>query len=259
MDTNTQIGQLGLVELEDAGGATPPLPRVGRRGLLGNEMVARAREFWYGVRPIWWRGCWGLSVSGLENLPKHGAMIFCANHTSHLDAAAILAALPRKLALEVTTVAARDVWGERPLRDLVAKVTTNSVSLERRGDFASGLRMLDAVLREGRPIILFPEGKRSADGEMVEFKEGAAMLAIRNGAPIVPVYIEGADEVMPKGRTWPGTGEIRVSFGKAIFPEQLAGEAREPKREAYARMMEELRRRISAMRGRSSITKASEQ
>src|SRR5215212_6846378 len=147
---------------------------------LGGRLVWAAREFWYGMRPIWWRSYWGLRVSGLENLPGRGAMIFCGNHTSHLDAAAILAALPKEIALEVTTVAARDVWEVKPWRDLVSRVTTNSVPLERKGDFASGFRMLDRVLAEGRPIIIFPEGKRSTSGELEEFKSGAAMLAIRN-------------------------------------------------------------------------------
>src|SRR6267143_6769261 len=187
MNTNNRIIGPEVRELAYAGAATPPLPRVARNELLADGMMARAREFWYGVRPIWWRSCWGLRVSGLENLPKSGAMIFCANHTSHLDAAAILAALPKKIALEVTTVAARDVWGERPMRRLIGRVTTNSVSLSRKGDFAAGFRMLDKVLGEGRPIIIFPEGKRSVSGEMGEFKPGAAMLAVRNGAPIVPV------------------------------------------------------------------------
>src|SRR5437016_4138319 len=174
------------------------------------RLVSGARLFWYGMRPIWWRNYWGLSVGGLENLPHRGAMIFCANHASHLDAAAILAALPREMALEVTTVAARDVWGGNPLRSLLSRLTTNAIELERQGDFASGFRMLDAVLDEGRPIILFPEGKRSTNGELLEFKSGAAMLAIRNGVPIVPIYIDGANEVMPRGRMWPTAGEIRV-------------------------------------------------
>src|ERR1051325_2108229 len=173
---------------------------------LGEGLVARARLVWYGIRPIWWRSCWGLRVSGLENLPKRGAMIFCANHTSHLDAAAILAALPRNIALDVTTVAARDVWGGTPLRCLVSRVTTNALEVDRDADFAGGVRMLSAVLAENRPIILFPEGRRSLDGELVEFKEGAAMLAIRNGVPIVPIHIDGAHEVMPRGRMWPEAG-----------------------------------------------------
>src|SRR5438045_5489320 len=103
---------------------------------LGEGLVNRARHVWYGMRPIWWRSCWGLRVSGLENLPKQGAMIFCANHTSHLDAAAILAALPSKIALEVTTVAALDVWGEKLMRRLIGRVTTNSLPVARRADFA---------------------------------------------------------------------------------------------------------------------------
>ena len=212
-------------------------------------LVAGARQFWYGMRPIWWRNYWALSVGGLENLPDRGAMIFCANHTSHLDAAAILAALPRELALEVTTVAARDVWGGTPLRSLVSRVTTNAIELERQGDFPSGFRMLDAVLGEDRPIILFPEGKRSISGELLELKEGAAMLAIRNGVPIVPVYIDGANEVMPRGRTFPAMGEIRVNFGRAIHAEDFdLGNGREARRRSYSAMTLELRERILALK-----------
>jgi 1-acyl-sn-glycerol-3-phosphate acyltransferase len=216
---------------------------------LGEGLVSRAREFWYGMRPIWWRSYWGLRVSGLENLPKRGAMIFCANHTSHLDAAAILAALPRKLALEVTTVAARDVWGGTPLRSLVSRVTTNAMEVDRQGDFAAGLRMLDAVLGEKRPIILFPEGRRSFDGELLELKSGAAMLALRNGAPIVPVWIEGAQQVMPRGSAWPHSGEVEVRFGRAIVPGEFAtGSGRDAKRRAYEAMTLELRKRILELR-----------
>jgi len=215
---------------------------------LGEGLVSRAREFWYGMRPIWWKSCWGLRVTGLENLPKTGAMIFCANHTSHLDAAAILAALPRELALEVTTVAARDVWGQRPLRDLVAKVTTNSVALERQGDFASGFRILDRVLGEERPIILFPEGKRSFTRELLEFKSGAAMLAVRNDVPIVPVWIEGAREVMPRGQRFPQTGEIEVRFGRPIHPREFEmGAGRDAKKRAYQQITDELRTRIQKL------------
>ena len=188
-------------------------------------------------------------MSGLENLPRAGAMIFCANHTSHLDAAAILAALPKEIALEVTTVAARDVWEAKPWRDLVSKVTTNSVSLERKGDFASGFRIFDRVLAEGRPIIIFPEGKRSTDGELLEFKSGAAMLAIRNGVPIVPVCIDGAFEVMPPHRVWPQTGNIAVRFGAGIWPQSFNfGERREEKKRGYGEMTEELKRRIIGLR-----------
>ncbi len=231
-------------------GMTTTIPIVAAANeQAGEVLVARARRVWYGMRQIWWRGYWGLRVSGLENLPQRGAMIFCANHTSHLDAAAILAALPRKIALEVTTVAARDVWGEKPWRNLVSRVTTNSVSLERKGEFAAGFRMLDAVVGEGRPIILFPEGRRSLDGELVEFKPGAAMLAVRNGVPIVPVCIEGAYEVMPPHRVMPGAGEIRVSFGRPVEPGHfLQGEGREMKKRAYGRITEELRSRIIGLR-----------
>src|SRR2546421_12451784 len=119
------------------------------------RLVSGARLFWYGMRPIWWRNYWGLSVGGLENLPHRGAMIFCANHASHLDAAAILAALPREMALEVTTVAARDVWGGNPLRSLGSRLTTNAIELEREGGFCGGFSVLGGGRGVGGAVLPF--------------------------------------------------------------------------------------------------------
>src|SRR5437773_2050983 len=83
-----------------------------------------------------------------------------------------------------------------PLPEFVSRLTTGALLLERAADFARGLRQLEAVLREGRPLILFPEGRRSPDGRLVEFKPGAAMLAMRTGTPIVPIRLVGLHEAM---------------------------------------------------------------
>lgn len=139
------------------------------------------------------------------------------------------------------------------MRRLIGRVTTNSVSLERKGDFAAGFRMLDKVLAEGRPIIIFPEGKRSTTGEIGEFKPGAAMLSVRNGVAIVPVYIEGAYEAMPPSRVVPQSGEIRVTFGKPLWPKKFVVEKRVEQKRAYEKMMEELKGRILKLTGRMPV------
>jgi 1-acyl-sn-glycerol-3-phosphate acyltransferase len=214
------------------------------------KSISHARAFWYGLRPWWWKAYWRLHTSGIENLPRSGPMILCANHTSHLDAAAILAALPRRIALRTATAAALDVWGTRPLRHLAGRITTNCVLIERKAEFAKGLRVLEAVLEEGRPLILFPEGRRSVSGELVEFKPGAAMLSLRTGTPIVPVHIGGVFESLPRGAMWPDATEVHIRFGKPILPasylEGIAGR-RISRKDAYVELTDELRRAIDGL------------
>ncbi|HEX4795051.1 MAG TPA: lysophospholipid acyltransferase family protein [Humisphaera sp.] len=225
------------------GFAIPAVNHVGIR-----EQTEQAlRRLWFGGREIWWHTYWDLQVSGLANLPADGPMLLCSNHTSHLDAPAILAALPGKIALQTATAAARDVFGAR-LKRTLSRITTNALCVERRGDFAGGLRLLENVLRQGRPLILFPEGRRSQDGGLLDFKCGAAMLAIRTGAPLIPIHITGLHESMPRGQHLPLPADVSVRFGRAIDPQsfQAAIERGEiERREAYERLTEELRSAIN--------------
>ena len=209
-----------------------------------------ARRFWYSIRRCWWGPYFRLEVAGLENLPAGGPMLFCANHASHLDAPAILAALPRELALRAATAAAKDVFGDHPWRNAVSRLTTGSVAIQREADFAKGLRVLEQVLLDRRPLVLFPEGKRSSDGELLPFKPGAAMLAIRTETPIVPIRLEGVGKALPKGASVPTAADVTVRFGPPIDPRPYARaiEAGEmTRRQAYGALTEELRRAISEM------------
>src|SRR3954451_9557864 len=140
---------------------TTPTDRVGGR------VFALARRAWYSARRVWWKPLWQLDVRGLEHVPADGPALLCANHTSHLDAAAILAALPRDLALRTSTAAAKDVFGDHAAREFVSRLTTGALPIERGADYARGLRQLEAVLKDRRPLILFPEGGRSPDGRLV--------------------------------------------------------------------------------------------
>jgi 1-acyl-sn-glycerol-3-phosphate acyltransferase len=191
-----------------------------------------------------------MEVSGLENVPRSGAMLLCGNHTSHLDAPAILAALPRDLALTASTAAAKDVFGDHPWRNAVSRLTTGSVAIERAADFAKGLRTLETVLDEGRPLVLFPEGKRSLDGELLPFKPGAAMLAVRASAPIVPVWIEGVNKALPKGSRIVTAADVGVRFGQPIDSRPYAraiAEHRLSRKQAYAELTLAVRAAIEVL------------
>jgi 1-acyl-sn-glycerol-3-phosphate acyltransferase len=212
-----------------------------------------ARRFWQAMRRCWWSSYWRLEVDGLDNLPRRGPVLLCGNHTSHLDAPAILAALPRDVALRTSTAAAKDVFGDVHWRDVASRVIANALPIERGAGFSRGLRELEAVLLERRPLILFPEGRRSTDGTMFEFKPGAAMLALRTGTPIIPIRIEGAGGAhgsLPRGGHFPRPHEVSVRFGAAIDPRpylELVAAGRMSKREAYGRLTNELRNAITSL------------
>jgi 1-acyl-sn-glycerol-3-phosphate acyltransferase len=211
------------------------------------------RRCWYAMRRFWWSSYWRLQVEGLANVPRRGPALLCGNHTSHLDAPAILAALPRGLALRTSTAAARDVFGDVHWRDVVSRVIANALPIERGAGFSRGLRELETVLHERRPLILFPEGRRSTDGALLDFKPGAAMLALRTAAPIIPVRIEGAGTPagsLPRGGYFPKPHDVSVRFGAAINPRpyiQLVSAGRMTRREAYERLTTELKNAIAAL------------
>ena len=187
-------------------------------GPVTDAAVSYARRFWYAMRRCWWSSYWRLDVRGVGNVPRRGPVLLCGNHSSHLDAPAILAALPRETALRTSTAAAKDVFGDHGFREVVSRVVTNALPIERGAGFSRGLRELEAVLEDGRPLILFPEGRRSTDGRLLEFKPGAAMLALRTGTSIVPVHIAGADGSLPRGSHFPRPHDVAVRFGPPVDP-----------------------------------------
>lgn len=98
----------------------------------------------------------------------------------------------------------------------------------------SGLRTILRVLREGRPLLMFPEGTRTRDGSLGRFRSGVGALAVRCGVPVLPACIEGAFESWPRQRALPRPGRIAVAYGSFIEPDGLD----EP--EVTARMQDQI-------------------
>jgi 1-acyl-sn-glycerol-3-phosphate acyltransferase len=147
-----------------------------------------------------------------------GGYVIVANHASHLDAPLIMGALPRRLARYLAAGAAADyffdVWWRRGLTALFF----NAFPVDRSGKSRRHVNA-KALLQRGVPLLVFPEGTRSRDGELGKFLPGAAALAAACDVPCVPVALIGVHIAHPRGANWPKSGRppVGVAFGAPMI------------------------------------------
>ena len=185
-----------------------------------------------------------LHVNGVEKLPNSGAYIISSNHQSYLDPLILASVLPPQVFDKVFAVGTSEIFGKRlmlrlarTLRVVVVDPDANLIPAMRAGAFG---------LRQGRPLILYPEGERSIDGTPRIFKKGAAILSIHMQVPIVPVAIEGFYEAWPRNKSFQGFGPLTMVFGDPIFPPAES----ETSESAYENLTAELKARVVEMRER---------
>lgn len=157
----------------------------------------------------------GLTVTGRWS--TSGGCIVVANHSSHADTAALLAALPSSAA--PVFGAAADYWFDVPVRRFVATSLAGILPVRRSGagNYAALLEAAGPALRAGRTVVLYPEGTRSTDGTIAEFRSGAVRLARDCGVPIVPVALLGTADVLPKDGSYT-RAPMRVHVGQPLDP-----------------------------------------
>ena len=150
--------------------------------------------------------------------PSASQTIYFANHSSHADTLAILAALPADLRASVRPAAARDYWDATPARRFIANRVLRVVYVARKGENEDDpLGAVREALSAGWSIILFPEGTRSSTGEIGPFKSGLYWLS-RDfpEVQLVPVHLSDLMRAMPKGKLLPVPINCEVSFGEPI-------------------------------------------
>jgi long-chain acyl-CoA synthetase len=162
-------------------------------------------------------------VEGLEHLPRRGPYLICPNHQSYLDPFVILAVLPYRMARQLFFVGASEYF-QSPLTRWLAR-QTNVLPVDPDASLVSAMQAGAHGLRQGRVLMLFPEGERSIDGSVKTFKKGAAILSHHLQAPLVPVALRGVFEVWPRNRplAWrrllPGSGtRVHIVVGPPVVP-----------------------------------------
>lgn len=151
--------------------------------------------------------------------PPEGSRIYFANHSSHLDFVVIWASLSGPLRKRARPVAAADYWRKGVLRRFLAARVFRAVLIAREGVARDNnpLDQMAGVLEEDADLIIFPEGTRSRDGAVQEFKSGLYHLARRfPAAELVPVHLENLHRILPKGEFLPVPMLGRVTFGRAV-------------------------------------------
>ena len=173
----------------------------------------------------WLRVYHRLAITGREHLPAEGSFVLVANHQSHLDALCLLAALPLRKVHRAFPAAAQDYFFVSIPRIALAAVVVNALPFARHTHVRQSLDLCRRLLENpGNILILFPEGTRSAAGEIGEFKPGIGALVAGTRVPIVPCRIEGAFEAWPKGRWIPRPRRLRLRVGAPLTFETHAAD-----------------------------------
>ncbi|MDO5580954.1 MAG: lysophospholipid acyltransferase family protein [Planctomycetia bacterium] len=164
----------------------------------------------------------GASVRWIDSQPEGCQRIYFANHTSHLDAIVIWAALPEKVREKTKMVAALDYWEGGPIRRFLAKKVFNAILIDREHVSKRNnpiYKMLE-LMGEDYSIIIFPEGGRS-NGDLVrDFKSGMYYLAKKKPElELIPVYLDNMNRILPRGMILPVPMLSRVVFGPPIWIE----------------------------------------
>jgi 1-acyl-sn-glycerol-3-phosphate acyltransferase len=175
--------------------------RVGRYWITDRHVTAYCRPF---------------TVEGRENLKgfKGGAIVI-ANHSSHFDTPVSLATLPESIRSKILVAAAADkFYGSRKKRTWWYSLFHGTFPVSRGG----GTKQLEyplSLLRRGWSILIYPEGGRSK-AAIQKFKHGPAIMAMQADVPVIPIYIEGLRDVMPKGQRTPRPAAVRARIGKPV-------------------------------------------
>ena len=157
-----------------------------------------------------------LAFKGTENIPAHGPMIIAPNHQSYLDGALVSIGLPMKI-LRDSYFYATEEHVRGSLRQYYAR--HNNIIIMEQGNLRDSILKLAEVLKQGKNVIIFPEGSRTRTGKLTDFKKTFAILSRELQVPILPVCIKGAFEALPRSRQFVLPHKIEVEFLTPVVPD----------------------------------------
>ena len=163
----------------------------------------------------------GLKYYNQEILRKNKQFILKANHNSHMDTMAIMSAMPSRYIHRVHPVAAEDFFGGNRFKEILMRYMVNATLIPRKRanseEDLDPIEVMSNLLKQGRSIIIYPEGSRGVPGVMTDFKKGIGYLVKQNPTvDVIPVYLDGLHKTLPKGKNLILPYNCRIIFGDSI-------------------------------------------
>ncbi len=184
-----------------------------------------------------------------EHVPRTGGVILASNHLSYIDPPLVGCSTRRVIHYLARASAFKSAIGGAILR------SWNSIPVDRDGGSARGLRTILERLREGRAIMMFPEGTRSPDGTQQPARPGIGLMIAKSDAPVIPVRVFGTYEAYGRHHVIPRPRRVQVMFGKALKFKELRAEASEcnpeRRREVYDEISAELMATIALLESKT--------
>jgi long-chain acyl-CoA synthetase len=189
--------------------ALPPLVQE-----AGKRFIGKLQDAFYGH-------LMNARVYGRANIPHNRNTIVVANHSSHLDMGFVRHALGT-YGEDIVSLAAQDYFFDKsPLRRAFFENLTNLRAIDRKGGLRASERQAAEIIAEGKTMLIFPEGTRSPDGDIHDFKPLLGHLSLTYGVDILPVHLSGTREAMPKGQRLPSSRDLVARIGPPLAVDDL--------------------------------------
>ena len=251
--TRLEADLRGVVEWEDGGAAYWSRVLRAAGDSVGSDAGGKALQGpLFGIGSPLFRRYFDFAVSGLEHLPEDRPYLIAANHAGHLGGACVLMAVrPRVERLNIA--AAQDYFAGSDFGSWFLRTFANALPYDQYGDFASSIVEARRQVGVRRPLLVFPEGARSQNGQLRPFGAGIGLLAHELRLTVVPLHIAGVRKARARVTHKPERRPVRLLFGAALEPDLFdRGNGAANSYEVYREIASALRRRVEDL-GRKNI------
>jgi len=195
---------------------------IKKLNLAPNRMTVLGMLLFAEILRLVFSAIWRLKVNGAENIPKTGKCILCVNHSSYLDAFIVEAAMPAALRRGLFFVGFRAYFEQPLIKNIIKYIRV--IPIDPGMHFVEAMQASAYVLKNDLMVCIFPEGQRTIDGDIKEFKKGVGILAKELNIPLVPVLITGSYESWPRIKPFPRPYPIKITFGRPFDFNELKEE-----------------------------------
>jgi long-chain acyl-CoA synthetase len=185
-----------------------------------------------------------LRVEGIEHIPEH-PFILTPNHCSNIDGFVVAGAVSPRILKRLYFQGYRPYF-MNPFTALFARMA-HVIPIDPEAHLVKALQLSSYVLRQQGSLCIFPEGSRSWDGQLMEFKKGVIILAKEHHIPVVPVRIQGTFKVLPRGGVFPRIHPIRVTIGPPLLVKDLLVSQKTDEADEDQFLADVLRKRVKSL------------